>query len=165
MPLAPNDRFLPCLLHRLKMKVPEASGRGYVRGIRLDDYVASVYRDLENLLTSSAREPDDELYQYPEVAASVLNYGLPPLFGLTASGISTRDIEKQLTDAIRRFEPRIMPETLAVRVEVNSEKTDIGSIQVRIEADVWADPSPEHILVATRIDIDSGMCRIEKAQQ
>ncbi len=71
-------------------------------------------RDLNWLLNANATLDEDEVAGFPEVSRSVLNYGTRDFCGVTASSINISEVEQELSEAIRLFEPRIIPSTLSV---------------------------------------------------
>ena len=63
---------------------------------------------------------------YEEVRNSILNYGLPAFVGSSAfvgrnSMQMVMEIETRIRDAIRAYEPRIVPQTLEVKVHARED--------------------------------------------
>jgi type VI secretion system protein ImpF len=102
---ANRDRINPSLLDRL---TDEAPGESVQRGgsVSLSELRKSVLRDLNWLFNSTQMLRAEEAESWPLVKKSVLNYGLPPLAGLVASGIDVRKLERTLRQAILDFECR-----------------------------------------------------------
>lgn len=165
-----RDRLRPFLLDRLTDdraargpggRAPggaAAATGGAATGETLLDrakYRERLKRDLAWLLNTQAPAISEGVEQFPDVASSVLNYGIPDLSRLLSDNISGREVERWITTAIQRFEPRIVPETLVVRiVEPDADKP--GALQLEIEGDVWAVPEPEPIYLRTEIDLGTG---------
>jgi type VI secretion system protein ImpF len=151
---------LPCLLDRLVDDAPdvreEAARR---RTVTPDEYRAAVLRDLRWLLNSSSHLPDEDICQYPQVVTSVLNYGTRDLAGATTDNLDAFELERQFRGAIVAFEPRIMPDSLQVRM-VHSERNEFGRVAFEIKGHLWALPHPERIFFRTDIDLDTGVCEI-----
>jgi type VI secretion system protein ImpF len=131
---------------------PESGDRRYASMRRLREYVC---RDLASLLNSTGLGTTIDLERYPEVARSVLNYGMPPLTGRTAAGVEPARIARIIEEVIRRFEPRL------TRVQVlPDEARDAGGdnhvLSFRIDADLWGQPMPQHLVLRTRISTESG---------
>ena len=155
--LKPIDRLQPCLLDRLTADKPrEQADYRYERYVSLQQYRAGVERDLEWLLNSKARlgyskgdrmAPD----RIRLALGSVINFGVSPIIGLSA--VRVDDVRDRVTEAIRRFEPRIAPSSL----EVSVRKED-GELTLRIRGVLWANPLPESFDVRSRIDLESGRC-------
>jgi type VI secretion system protein ImpF len=154
---------LPCLLDRLVDHAPGAREEpARRRSISLDEYRAAVLRDLRWLLNSPAHLPGEDICQYPRVARSVLNYGTRALAGVHSDNLDALELEKQLHDAITAFEPRILPETLHVRM-VRSDRSEVGRIGFEIKGHLWALPHPEQLFFRTEIDLETGVCEINGA--
>jgi type VI secretion system protein ImpF len=114
----------------------------------------SVFRDLRWLLNTASLDTTEELERYPGVARSVLNFGMPALAGKTMSSVDPRRTADRMAQAIRCFEPRLG------KVKVTPEKRALGgrefALEFKIEAELWGQPAPQHLLMNTRIDLDSG---------
>jgi type VI secretion system protein ImpF len=132
--------------------------RGAINMRRLRD---SVFRDLRWLLNSMSLDTTEELSRYPQVEKSVLNYGMPALAGRAMSGIDPKATAERIALAIRTFEPRLS------KVRVSPEKRAAGShefaLEFQIEADLWGQPAPLHLLMNTRIDLDTGQVSLGEA--
>ncbi|MEN3942416.1 type VI secretion system baseplate subunit TssE [Prosthecobacter sp. SYSU 5D2] len=150
---------LPCLLDRLIDEAPgQAVGPSHRRSISLKEYRMAVLRDLRWLLNSPRHLKTEALYDYPEVARSVLNFGTRDLAGLTSSAFDPLEIESELRDAILHFEPRIIPDSLQVRLI--HDAADDGKIAFEINGQLWALPYAERILFRTEMDLETGACEL-----
>ena len=154
---------LPCLLDRLIDDAPESREEAARRRtVTLDEYRAAVLRDLRWLMNSSSHLPGEDICQFPHVVTSVLNYGTRDLAGATTDNLDGFDLERQFRDAIIAFEPRIVPDTLQVRM-VQSGRTEFGRVGFEIKGHLWALPHPERIFFRTDIDLETGICEISGA--
>ncbi len=72
-----------------------------------------VLRDLGWLFNSLNLQSTQDLQPVPQVASSVLNFGLPSFAGRMASSIDPLESAEQLRRAVELFEPRLS----AVRVK------------------------------------------------
>src|SRR5581483_10818329 len=71
-----------------------------------------VARDLEALLNTIALESSIDLSRHEHVRRSILNYGFPDLNHRTIDEVSAiNDIKGEIETVIRRYEPRLVPET------------------------------------------------------
>jgi type VI secretion system protein ImpF len=94
---------------------------------------------------------------HPLAARSVLNFGLPPLSGQLASRVDVGMLERSLRDAIARFEPRILAETLRVRALESRDVLDSHNvIAFEISGQLWAQPVPLELLLRTELDLEEG---------
>ncbi|MCA9291827.1 MAG: type VI secretion system baseplate subunit TssE [Phycisphaerales bacterium] len=161
--LTPRERLQPSLLDRLTDDDPEHAVEGRDRRVlSVRQLQQAVLRDLTWLLNSRARRAEDGLSEFPEVEASVLNFGMPDLTGSTVSGVSVSQLERQIVDTILRFEPRLIRDTITVTAV--PESTRGGSPQVfglEIKADLWAQPVPTHLYVRTEVDLETGQCTLK----
>lgn len=159
--LTHKERLQPSLLDRLTDHEPEKSQEPREQRVfsvaRLRE---SVLRDLAWLLNTTNLAAAQDLEPYPEVAASVLNYGIPDLSGRTLSSTDPAILERALRQAIADFEPRIIRHTLMVRLEVNEGLMSHNAITFLIEGDLWAQPLPLRIYLKTEIDLDMGEVKV-----
>ena len=151
-----GERIQPCLLDRLTDENPEAVKESRnERVISVKRYREGVLRDLIWLLNAKAHTDRDGLDEFPEAARSVLNFGTRDLCGLISSSLDLGTLEQEITDAMRRLEPRINPGSLVVTAVSGSQKFANG-IAIEIRGDLWAYPVPEQLYVRTEIDLDTG---------
>lgn len=157
-----NSEFLqPSLLDRLTDEEPEKKSEPKERrGLTQAKLRKSVLRDLNWLFNSSNLASVQNLDDSPEVAKSVLNYGLPGFSGHNVSGVDILEIERLLKQAICDFEPRILRRTIKVRLEVDEQQMSHNAMTFDIEGELWADPVPLHIYLKTELDLESGDMKI-----
>ncbi len=117
-------------------------------------------RDLAWLLNTTNLAAGQDLGAYPQVATSVVNYGIPDLSGMTVSGTDVAVLERALRQAIMDFEPRILRQTLAVRLEINDSQMSHNAMTFLIEGELWAQPVPLRLYLKTEIDLDIGDVRV-----
>ena len=154
-----RDRILPSLLDRL---TDEGSGRGV--STTVSELRKSVLRDLTWLFNTTRPLAPDVTETRPQVRNSVLNYGLPPLSGMTASGLDIVRFERALRQAIVDFEPRILPDSVSVKALLERDTVDHHNvISIQIEGLLWAQPVPIELLLRTQFDLESGQSRVEEA--
>lgn len=150
---------LPCLLDRLIDEAPLVKiDPQQRRGISLQEYRAAVLRDLRWLLNSPQHLSREGIRDYPEVARSVLNYGTRNIAGLVTGGLNETELENGIRDSILDFEPRIVPESLSVKVV--RESMDQGKLAFEINGHLWALPHAERISFRTEIDLETGTCEL-----
>jgi type VI secretion system protein ImpF len=125
---------------------------------RLREYVC---RDLAALLNCASLDAVVDLTAYPQVQASVVNFGMPSLAGRSARSADPQQIAAAIGATIRRFEPRLS----AVRVtpEMGEEGNETHVLSFRIEAQLWGQPAPLQLVLRTRIDVDSGSVKVADA--
>ncbi len=151
------DQHLACLLDRLTDDEPANQKESrQKRAISMRQYRDEVIRDLDWLLNSGNLSTTEDLENYPLVAESVLNYGLPDLTGLTASSIDAHEVERLLKRAIVNFEPRLLRNTVRVRAIVSSDSSNVNSLAFEITGELWAEPMPESVYLKTEVDLETG---------
>lgn len=103
----------------------------------------SVRRDLENLMNARFRvmEPSEE---YHELENSLLNYGLPDLATINITDLEKRkEFTSKMEKILKGFEPRFKD----VKVSYMENKDNIDrTLRFRIDATLYADPSPEVVV-------------------
>ena len=104
------------------------------------------------------------LDDYPLVARSVLNYGVSELSGQLVSSLDASQMEQTLHQAIIDFEPRILPQSLRIRMLKESAQASHNRLVFEIEGQLWAVPAPTHLLLRTEIDLDEGEVLLTDAQ-
>jgi type VI secretion system protein ImpF len=155
--LALQERLQPSLLDRLTDDEPTHQQESRAQRVfTLAQLRAAVLRDLSWLLNTGNLTSSADLTDCPEVARSVLNYGLPDLAGRTASGFAPEDVERIVREAIVTFEPRILRESLEVRVVVDEQRMSNNVLTFDIRGRLWAQPVPLDLYVRTELDLESG---------
>jgi type VI secretion system protein ImpF len=104
-----------------------------------------------------AAQPD--LEDYPRAAASVVNYGIPPLAGRTT--LDSEAVARDLERAIRSFEPRLRAGTVKVRPVGEAQAGH--ALAFDIEAELWGEPVPLRLLLRTLIDLEDGAATVRAA--
>jgi type VI secretion system protein ImpF len=159
--LTPKERLQPSLLDRLIDDAPDKTQESREQRVfslsRLRD---AAMRDLAWLLNTTNLAAGQDLSAYPEVAGSVVNYGIPDLSGMTVSGTDVAALERALRQAIADFEPRILRHTLSVRLEMNEGQMSHNAMTFLIEGELWAQPVPLRLYLKTEIDLDIGDVRV-----
>lgn len=155
--LTPQERLQPCLIDRLTDETPAASQESRERRVmNIRQIRQAVLRDMAWLLNSSAHMSEEDAADFPDAARSVLNFGIADLTGLTASGVDPVDIERLLKEAIRRFEPRVLPNTLRVTAAAAADQPGHNTIFFEIQGHLWAQPTPEPLFLRTEVDLETG---------
>ncbi|MGE3171976.1 MAG: type VI secretion system baseplate subunit TssE [Planctomycetota bacterium] len=163
----PRAILRPSLLQRL-LAGEDAGRPSQDLRVGLRELRDEVLRDLGLLLNTRATDVG-KLAPYPEVADSVLAYGMPDVSSYSPS--SDDDIEALMSliaETIRRFEPRLDPNTVRVEraTDLNPLSGGVDSVNsrsFRIAAMLHVEPIRERIQFDTRVDLDSGTVHVEDA--
>jgi type VI secretion system protein ImpF len=155
--LTPRERLQPALLDRLTDRNPQNSEEPVKeRVLNMRQLRRSVLRDLGWLLNTVNHQCAQSLDNYPLIARSVLNYGLPEMTSRVVASMTPKELETLVKQAILDFEPRILPGSVRVRATVSQDLMNRHAVGFEIEGDLWAHPMPLHLLIKTEIDIETG---------
>jgi type VI secretion system protein ImpF len=152
-----QQQLQPSLLDRLTDDEPgktkESQDKRVVSMRRLRQ---CVLRDLAWLMNTTNLETTEDLEAYPEVSHSVLNYGIAELSGHLVSGLDLTRLERMVRQAVQDFEPRILSSSVKVRSVRDASKESHNQLMFEIEGQLWAVPTPTHLLIKTQIDLEEG---------
>jgi type VI secretion system protein ImpF len=159
-----RDRLQPALLDRLTDDAPhvrvEAEDKRLMSKAQLRQ---AVFRDLGWLFNATQPQPG-WAESHPDLAGSVLNFGLPPLAGQRVSRLDVAALERTITQAILCFEPRILPQTLSVHAIASDSVLDTHNmIEFEIRGHLWAQPVPLEVLLRTKLDLEAGQVEVRDA--
>jgi type VI secretion system protein ImpF len=178
------EREYPCLLDRIMG--PSARSSSSVGGMTPAEYRKAVLRDLKWLLNSpqylrpdrcltwgarqeaTPHDRDDNLrssenpqgYLYPFVRESVVNYGSRSLAGTLIKGSDPVELERDIREAIITFEPRLIAETVSVKISM--DQFEVGTLAFNVSGQLWALPHPEPLHFRSEFDLESGGCAIKE---
>jgi len=168
----PQDRLQPSLLDRLTDHDPGSRVESLeARVLSRRQLREAVLRDLSWLFNAVCEEPDIGNRDDPERSAlwksvpyacdSVLNFGILPLTGQALSIHNFPLIEAQVRQAILRFEPRLDPATVEVRI-ANDMSTGVRptSLRLTIKGQMWNQPVPLELLLSADVDVDTGQAAV-----
>jgi type VI secretion system protein ImpF len=161
--LTPQERLQPALLDRLIDDEPqnqavEPPERRVMNRTRIRQ---AVLRDLAWLFNATNLGRQDSFAAAPHAERSVVNYGLPPLAGETASSLDVVELERLIRQAIEAFEPRILADSLEVEpVMLESELDHRNVVSINIRGALWAQPVPLEMLLRTSVDLETGEVEI-----
>ena len=153
-----RNRLQPSLLDRLRDDHRgdrrEAESERVMSKVQLRE---AVLRDLRSLFNAVQSLDRDELAVHPDLASCVLNFGMPALTGQLASRLDITVVMAAIRDAIVRFEPRIIAETLEIHaLEADSVLDTHNVIAFEIRGQLWSQPLPIEILLRTQLDLEAG---------
>jgi type VI secretion system protein ImpF len=155
--LTPRERLQPSLLDRLTDNEPrqavESREQRVLSWVRLRE---CVIRDLTWLLNAENMSSRQRMSDCPDAMQSVINFGIPALAGLTSSGRDVESLERQVLEAIYAFEPRLIHDSVTVRLMHTETDMSNNTLTFKIEADLWANPLPLHLYLQTEVDLDTG---------
>lgn len=155
--LTPKERLQPSLLDRLTDDEPERKVESRdLRVLSPQRLRESVRRDLTWLFNSVHLAAAQDLTGYPEAERSTLNFGLPDLSGKPSSGIHAQTLEKLIRRAIWEFEPRLVKESVRVKLMQDRQSFGPNALCLLIEAELWAQPLPLRLFLRTDMNLETG---------
>lgn len=161
--VAPKDRLQPSLLDRLTDEDPSTKKEAPdQRHLSIRELRECVLRDLAWLLNTGNLDMIEDLDDYPLVLDSTLNYGIPHLAGTQASNVEAREMERLLREAVMKFEPRILPDTVKIKLDVTDQAMTHNAVRFFIEGMLWAEPAPWHLYLKSEIDLEIGACVVSE---
>ena len=69
-------------------------------------------------------------------------------------------MERQLMRVISNFEPRLMKNTVKLKLVHDDQKMDVNAMTFDIEAELWAQPLPLRLFLRTEIDLENGGVKV-----
>ncbi|WP_321956265.1 type VI secretion system baseplate subunit TssE [Burkholderia cenocepacia] len=162
-PRRANTHLMPTLLDRLRDDAPhrstEAPEEYTVTRKQMRDIVQ---RDLAYLLNTTSIADQIDRSRHPQVAASTVNFGVPPLAGTFIASRHWNDVEQTIRRAIADFEPRLIPASLVVSPRPGSggagEHHNVLAFEVR--GLIHMDPYPLEFMVQSSLDLETSEIRI-----
>lgn len=159
--LTPLEKLQPSLLDRLTDEDPgttsEASDARWISTRRLRQVVI---RDLEWLLNTANYSITGSLDDYPEIASSTINFGIPSLGGAMLSSVDVNEMARLIKQAILQFEPRLLRQNLEVRGFIDPNSMSHNSIAFEISGDIWGQPAPFHLTARTELELETGQVTV-----
>jgi type VI secretion system protein ImpF len=163
--LTTQERLQPSLLDRLIDDEPDRTQESRERRVlSLPRLREAVLRDLAWLFNTTNLAVALDLGDYPEVARSVLNFGMPELTGTTVAGLDPLALERQVRECICNFEPRLGRQTLEVRVTHAPEESHHRALEFEIVGELLAKPIPLQLFLKTEVDLENGTAEIVDAR-
>jgi type VI secretion system protein ImpF len=153
-----GDRLQPALLDRLTDDEPtkksEASDAVTMTRSRLR---GAVLRDIAWILNTTNMESDTDFEALSDARRSVVNFGIDTLSGRRVLDIDWQELEQMIKLAIIAFEPRVLPQTLDVRVASSETSLDHHNLlSFEIRGQLWSLPYPMELLLRSNIDLETG---------
>ena len=155
----PPEILRPSLFDRLA-GTPTAKRADGTTGLR--EIQGAVTRDLEWLLNTRCWWPGD-LDELELGSRSLLAYGLPDLTGYSwTSEEDSRTVARKIEEAIRMFEPRLLPRSIKVALLGRESASDFR-IRMRIDATLHVEPYTERVAFDTEVDLDTGQMSVRSS--
>jgi type VI secretion system protein ImpF len=149
---------MPSLLDRLTD--PDADGTAAEQGYTVQQMIAAVFRDLEDLLNTH-QTATDVPPEFAEVRNSIVAFGMPDLTSVVAVSAAQRAaIGRILEEIILRHEPRLRD----VRAVLQDPGSQIKrTVKFRIEARMRVEPAPE-VAFDTVLELTTGHSTLSRPE-
>lgn len=153
-----KKQFLPTLLERLLDDEPKKHIEPYDKFFYDSRTMRRlVQRNISEILNNANIDDRLDPQRHKLVATSVLNYGISPLVGLHATPHNWTTIERIIREAIIRFEPRIIAESLVVSQQLQSRN---GIVQFEIRGLIEWDPQPIDLCINGAYDVETSQAEL-----
>lgn len=157
-----TERLQPSLLDRLTDREPgERNERREDRVIDLRQLRDIVQRDLGWLLNTSDNGALIDAKRYPNVARSVLNYGIREVAGDYSTAERAELIRRSIAESIRNYEPRLNAGSVDVRLR-SEQASGTTLVSYDIVADMWAQPLPMELYLRSEVDVTTGTTDLKR---
>lgn len=158
-----SDRLQPSLLDRLTDHDPGNPKEG--RDARVIDLVRLrdiIQRDLSWLLNTNNMSNMLDTEAYPNVARSVVNFGLQEISGEYSTEERAELIRRSIEVAISIYEPRIVAGSVDVQISPDDRGGEM-TVALDIRADMWAQPLPLELYLRSQVDLTTGEVAVERS--
>ncbi|WP_322047522.1 type VI secretion system baseplate subunit TssE [Paraburkholderia sp. J67] len=160
-PRRQSGYLMPTLLDRLADSAPhrqhEAPGEYAVTRNQMRDIIQ---RDLAYLLNTTNLGETLDSGQFPLVAKSTINYGVPPLAGSHVATRKWEDIQREVRQAILNFEYRLIPGELVIERLEGEEDGHYGNLSFEIRGMIRMDPYPLEFMVQSTLDLQTSQLSV-----
>lgn len=153
-----RDRLRPSLLELLRGDLEPAVDEAELR--------RQVVRDLEWLFNTTGhqsllpRDGEPDIEAYPNVAASVLNYGLPSMAGDAVARLEREVLQRAVRRVLGRFEPRILQQGLKVQIDPKHDPLREGTLAFEIEGRLRLDRESVPFRLRTEVDVGTSAATV-----
>ena len=160
-----RERLQPSLLDRLTDNAPSVKRENFdQQALSMQQLRQAVLRDLGALLNATNLAALEDLETTPLAAKSTINYGIPGFAGMIESAGRVVQLEKELAEAIKQYEPRIRPQSLRVRARGAMQGDANTAMVFEIEGELWAQPVPLQLFLETAIEVETRMAVVTEVK-
>lgn len=120
-----------------------------------------VSNNLAVLLNTVHLAATEDLGPVPEVARSILNFGMPDLASYTIDDTRVDDIAQEIRAAMIRFEPRVDPHSVKAVRDANANAAAL-ELRFIVYAELFAEPLNIPVEYVAEVDTELAKFRIER---
>lgn len=129
-------------------------------GVGLDALKRHLEYDLSALMNTIQLDSAVSLDDVPHVRQSVLNYGFRDLSDVTARDLNDLVVVESLRQSLLDHEPRLIPESIDVRVADRGDANARHRLMIHISADLMGDPVDVPIDFDAEVDLGVGKLKM-----
>lgn len=119
----------------------------------------SVASDVERLMNAVNFAADTDLDPFPQVRSSILNHGFFNIGRMSIDEIGVNAIAAEIVAALRTFEPRLFPPSIAVERDTTVDAAEL-KLRFVVRAEIRADPLNVPVEFVADLERDTGRIRI-----
>jgi type VI secretion system protein ImpF len=118
--------------------------------------------DLENLMNCVSLESTLDLSDFPRARRSIINFGLPDLVHRSIDELAAKDIDGDIEEVVRVFEPRLVTDTVRVTRDTS---VDAAELKVRyvVHGDLSCEPLNVPVEFVADVEVATGKIQIRRA--
>ena len=120
-----------------------------------------VARDLEMLMNCVAMASTIDLSAFPAVRRSILNFGFPDIAHRTIDELEVSDLDDEIAEVLRKFEPRLEAASLRVTRD-KSVHVDELKIRYVVEADLICEPLNIPLKFVADLEMVTGKIKFDR---
>ena len=159
-----DAKYWPCLLRRLTDFAPDEKKENYSQGITIRQLKKDIFDNIEMILNSRSHPQTADLEKYPELAESVLAYGLSDFCGKVCSMDDKEMIREHIRHQLQVFEPRLNPDTIDVVLSQNDRETK-SVLEFQVSGMIDVAELSEEIVFISRLDLETGSSYLKNSQK
>jgi type VI secretion system protein ImpF len=158
-----KTQYLPTLFDRLCDDWPSQNSEAPSEyALNHSQMRAILQRDIAFLLNTINAEDWLDREEYPHIASSTVNYGVPPLAGNYLSEKKWANIESTIRRAIIDFEPRLIADSLIVKPLLkDGAHNHYNVLLFEIAGLVNMQPYPMEFTVQSAVDLETSRMNVQ----
>ncbi|MFN3481555.1 MAG: type VI secretion system baseplate subunit TssE [Rhabdaerophilum calidifontis] len=121
-----------------------------------------VARDLNALVNTISLESAVDLGEFNAVRRSILNFGIRDLNSRFADQAGDGHLVRDVAEAIRRYEPRLIASSIRVNHVVRVDEPTL-TVRLEIAADLFCEPVNVPVVFIADIDVDNCDVSVSRA--
>lgn len=125
------------------------------------DLQRSVAHDIERLLNAVNFAADTDLGPFPQVRHSVLNHGFADIARLSIDEIGVEALAGEIGLALRRFEPRLAPDSITVQRDTTVDRAELR-LRFVVRAEIEAEPLNLPVEFVADLERDTGRVKVAR---